>query len=228
MRQSFLLMPLAACCMVHSSDSFAQTERDTFSQSGQDSFAQSVRGTPAATSGSTTEQNLGGVTTQSLDAGIPGRDSAGPAGGNATGEFVGSSGFEGFVGSAREPTTNSALSRLFREITEEDVTTGGTQESSGDPRRVPVTLRLGFAPPLPQNAAATPGPSRISLDRFHAIRPDLSDVRISVADSGVATLAGLVSKPSSSRLASNLIRLRPGIKRIRNQIEIRASGATSR
>ena len=204
-----LFLLLIICCVIQSSRSFAQTGRDTASE----------------VAGSTTE-GLGGLTTEGLDAGNTGSNGAGLAGENAAQEFIGSSNVEGFVGGARESTTSSAINRFFRAVTGEGVTTGGTQESSGTPRRIPVTLRLGFKAPAPQAAALLAGPGT-SLQQLLSVRPSLNGVSFSVDDAGIATLAGHVSEGSTRRLAANLIRLQPGVKRIRNDIEIRARKATS-
>ncbi|MCH2201054.1 MAG: BON domain-containing protein [Fuerstiella sp.] len=115
------------------------------------------------------------------------------------------------------------MNRLFREIVGGDVPTGRTQETSGNPRRIPVRLRLGFKAPGPRTGAALAGPGADSLQRFLTARPDLSSVKVSIDADGLVTLVGRVSEPSTWRLAANLIRLQPGVRRIQNQIEVDGS-----
>jgi hypothetical protein len=209
-RISFFLL-MTSCVLFTSNHSFAQRQADD---------------TASATTGGTTE-GLGGLTTEGIAAGNTGSDTGGTPGANAVQEFIGGANTEGFVGGARESTTNSAVDRFFREIVGGEVPTGGTQESSsGSPRRVPVTLRLGFNAPAPRAAVAMAGVSGISLQRFFSARPDLQGISVSMDDAGMATLVGPVSESSTRRLASNLIRMQPGVKRIRNLIEVVETGST--
>ena len=189
------------------------------------SFAQTGRGTASEVTGSTTE-GLRGLTTEGPDAGNTGMDNAGRAGDNAAQEFIGSPNVEGFVGGARQSMTPSTINRFFRAVTGEEVTTGSTQESSGTPRRIPVTLRLGFEVPPPR-AVTLPAGSGTYLQRFLWVRPGLSGVNFLLDNEGIAKLTGYVSEESNRRLAANLIRLQPGVTRIRNNIEIRADEETS-
>ncbi len=213
-RISFVLL-ITACVQVTSSHVFAQRQLvNTAPAQGQ------LDDTSAATPGGTTE-GIGGLTTQGIDAGNTSSETGGTPGANAAQEFIGGSDPEGFVGAGRESTTNSAVNRFFREIVGGEIPTGGTQDSStAAPRRVPITLRLGFKAPTPRAAAAMAGAAGTSLQRFLSARPDLGGVSTSMDDTGVVTLVGSVSESSTRRLAANLIRIQPGVKRIRNRIEV--------
>ena len=184
------------------------------------SFAQQqTDGVSTEATGSTIE-GLGGLTTEGLDSN--GTDSGGLPGANSAQGFVGASETGGFVGGSRESMTNSAVNRFFREIAGVEVPTGGTQDSSTGPRRVPIRLRLGFKTPSPQAATAMAGAGGISLQRFLTARPGLSAVEISMNDVGTATLVGTVWESATKRLAANLIRLQPGVRQVVNRIEVQA------
>lgn len=186
------------------------------------SFAQQqTDGVSTEATGSTTE-GLGGLTTEGLDSNGTDSDSGGLPGANSAQGFVGASETERFVGGSRESITNSAVNRFFREIAGGEVPTGGTQDSSVGPRRVPMRLRLGFKAPSPQAATALAGVGGISLQKFLKARPGLSAVKVSMDDAGIATLAGTVSESAAKRLAANLIRLQPGVRQVVNRIEVQA------
>lgn len=178
----------------------------------------------SATSVGTTE-GIGGLTTEGFNAGNTGSTTGSNASATAEQRFAGAANAEDFVGSAREPTANSQINRFFREIVGGEVPTGGTQESSSSPRRVPVTLRLGFNAPAPREAAVLAGSIGSSLERYLTARPDLRSITVAVDDDGMATLAGEVAEPSSKRLATNLIRLLPGVNHVRNRIDVAGPGA---
>lgn len=173
--------------------------------------------------GETIESTLegsGGATTEGMEGGTDALQEGGLLGDRFGQDFVGGADPSQFVGGVREPTTDSTVNRLFRAITGEDVPTGGTRETTGQPRRVPVSLKLGFAAPTPQAATALTGVYSVSFDRYLAVRPELSEVGASMDDDGVVTLTGIVADSSSQRLAANLIRLQPGVRRIQNRIEV--------
>jgi len=182
---------------------------------------QQTDGVSSEATGSTIE-GLGGLTTEGLGANGAGSDSGGFAGANSAQGFIGASETEGFVGGSRESMTNSAVSRFFREIAGGEVPTGGTQDSSASPRRVPMSLRLGFKAPAPRAATELAGVGGISFRRFLTARPELSAVDVSMDDAGTATLIGIVAESATKRLAANLIRLQPGVRQVENQIEVQS------
>lgn len=171
--------------------------------------------------GETTLDGLGGLTTEGLDAGAGLEDAFS---GSEDG-FVGAPPEDEFVGAGEEPTDNNRVNRLFRAITGADVPTGTTQETTGNRRRVPVSLRLGFPAPSPRQATALAGPDQVALKRYLAIRPELLAVAVSMDDAGVVTLSGTVADASTGRLAANLVRLQPGVRKIRNQLVVEPAAA---
>ena len=166
--------------------------------------------------GQTANQGIGGRTAGGGAGGAS--DLGGFAGGNAAEGFVGGGDPQGFVGGGRESELNSQTNRLFRGITDAEVPTGTTQESTGNPRRVPVQLKLGFAVPAPSASLRLAGPSAGSLDRYRVVRPELAQVRVTMSPDGTATLAGTTSDAASRRLAENLLRLQPGVRQVNSQI----------
>ena len=170
-----------------------------------------------ATPGGTT-QGLGGLTTQ----GPPGAATVNNA---ATGFVGGVDPNNAFVGAAQQTQRNN--SRQFQSITQNGVPTGGAQTNSGTPRQIPVSLKVGFAVPT-ANAATQLIPRTGTAFRQVAVsKPELRGVQVNVAN-GVAVLIGQVPTASSRRLAANLVRLRPGVKRVDNRILIGQLSLTPR
>ncbi len=170
----------------------------------------------AADPGGTTEAL--GQTTEGLTSGID--SDAGTAGSTAAETFVGGNNIEDFVGGSREASDVTAANRFFRAITGQEVPTGGTDSDSGTPRRVPVTLRLGFAAPAPKSALVLAGQSGLDFSRFMRTRPELQAVGAVISDAGIVTLRGVVADTATRRLASNLVRLQPGVRGVNNQLEL--------
>jgi len=169
-------------------------------------------GTPDSTdTGSTTES----ASRRTTD-GVTGGDSTA----EASDTFVGGSNSEDFVGGSQRSQNNSAANRFFRSITGQEVPTGRTSEASGEPRRVPTQLRLGFRRPTPRDAAILAGRGGIDLVRFRGNRPDLQSVVARMDDTGNVVLNGNVTDPASSRLAANLLRMQPGVRKVTNQVQV--------
>ena len=170
-----------------------------------------------ATPGGTT-QGLGGLTTQ----GPPGAATVNNA---ATGFVGGVDPNNAFVGAAQQTQRNN--SRQFQSITQNGVPTGRAQTNSGTPRQIPVSLKVGFAVPT-ANAATQLIPHTGTAFRQVAVsKPELRGVQVNVAN-GVAVLIGQAPTASSRRLAANLVRLRPGVKRVDNRILIGQPSLTPR
>jgi hypothetical protein len=178
--------------------------------------AQQTTTDTVAAPGGTTETL--GQTTESLTSGID--SDAGTAGSTAAETFVGGNNAGDFVGGSRDSSNAAAANRFFRAITGEEVPTGGTAGDSGTPRRVPVTLRLGFAAPAPKAALVLAGQGGIDFSRFTRMRPELQAIGAVISDAGMVTLRGVVSDAATKRLAANLVRLQPGVRGVDNQIEL--------
>ena len=166
----------------------------------------------AGTTGTT--EGIGGVTTQ----GAPTGDATGGTAGSNTAEvFVGGNNSGGFVGGGVATQRNN--NRQFQGITNATVPTGGGAQASGDPRRIPVSLRISFAYPRPDASTLLIGAAGPAIQRVSLTRPELRNVQVSISATGVATLTGKVPDANSARLAANLVRLRPGVRRIESQLK---------
>jgi hypothetical protein len=173
------------------------------------------QGSAVAGGGGTTE-GIGGRTTQGLEAG--GQD-GGAAGGNTRETFIGSNNTGNFVGGA--VATDSNANRLFRALAEASVPTGGNQQT-GTPRRVPTSLRIAFSYPASTGGSSLAPNSGFAINRVALQRPEFQSVSVSVSSVGVAVLNGAVNNAATRRLAANLIRLRPGVRKVENRILIAA------
>lgn len=94
------------------------------------------------------------------------------------------------------------------------------------------SLRLGFQPPVRpagqvsenletrmQQVSARPG-------RLTEIKPEFSGVKINVANDGVVTLRGEVTSEAARRLAANMIRIEPGVRKVVNELAVVPTPAT--
>lgn len=196
------------------------TCKSSFAQQGQIGGGQAAGGGQSATAAALgggaaqgTTEGIGGVTTQ----GAPTGDTTGGTAGSNTAEvFVGGNNSGGFVGGGVATQRNN--NRQFRGITNTNVPTGGGTQTSGTPRRIPVSLRVSFDYPAPNATTGLVGPTGPPIYRVSTIRPELRNVQVVVSPAGVATLTGSVPNDQSRRLAANLVRLRPGVRRVENQI----------
>ena len=57
-----------------------------------------------------------------------------------------------------------------------------------------------------------------SLKRFTSNRPELAGIEVEMNSRGVAILTGSAATVETSRLAANLMRLQPGVRKVENQI----------
>ncbi|MDG1896509.1 MAG: BON domain-containing protein [Fuerstiella sp.] len=170
----------------------------------------------SATEGGGTTEGAGGRTTQGLDGG--GQD-GGVAGGNTRETFIGSNQTGNFVGGA--VATDTGANRLFRALAEASVPTGGNQQT-GTPRSIPTSLRIAFSYPSPNAGSGLAPASGYAINRVALQRPEFRNVSVSVSSVGVAVLDGAVNNAAARRLAANLIRLRPGVRKVENRILIAA------
>jgi len=179
----------------------------------------STRNTASASSGGS--GNTAGTDSTSTD---------GSTGSRAARSFVGANQSQEFVGGARESTAAAAAGRQFRGINDVNPTVNQNTRQSGTPRQRPVALRVGFSfPPLVNSAAGTlDAANTASMTQFASLYPELQGVSVAVSPEGTATLSGVVGSPESSRLAANLIRHQPGIRRVENGIDVQELTPVSR
>ena len=212
--QSFAL--IAVC--VTTQNSFAQLNQLNDGNAGQGNIqsndgAGSGPGSTAGSNAGTTEE-LGGVTTEGF--GSSAAQDGGIAGGNQTEVFVGGNNSGGFVGGGLLEAFNS--NRLFRAITDSQIPMGTTAES-GTQRRVPVSLKVAFSYPKSDGTTLLM-PAASPITQISLYKPELREVRLNIDGNGVAVLSGNAPTPAASRLAANLIRLRPGVRKIDNRIQV--------
>jgi osmotically-inducible protein OsmY len=60
-----------------------------------------------------------------------------------------------------------------------------------------------------------------SLDRYVTRYPDLSGISVDLRPNGVAVLSGQTTSAENQKLAENLVRLQPGVRRVDNQTSLK-------
>jgi len=194
------------------------------------------------TTGSSSSTNFGSSFSSSTNSSGSGSGLQSSATGSATGSglalpaamdttaaqsFIGSNATQNFVGATRQTTNQQGTNRQFGQFQNTQTNTGRTtQTTTGTPREVRTTLRVGFSSPQPTNAAqigAIAPQNLTSLTRYIEQRPDLSGIEVNLNSEGTATLTGFTTSVETSRLASNLIRFQPGVRRVDNQVRIAAN-----
>lgn len=221
MRKTVFLQIIATGIILSSASAFAQLGQLNGGNAGGAGNIQTNDGAGnapgSAASGGGTTDGPGGVTTEG-----PGSSAAqdgGIAGGNRTEVFVGGNNAGGFVGGGLvESAFNS--NRLFRAIAESQLTTGTSAETSGTPRRVPVSLKVAFNYPKASGTDLLQGNVAAPIVQISQVRPELRDIALTVDPAGIATLSGTAPTPAAARLAANLVRLQPGIRKVDNQIQV--------
>lgn len=165
-------------------------------------------GAAAINPGGTTEGGSGSTT-----------DGIGSGPAAETGVFVGGNSFENFIGAAL--TTDRNGNRQFQSLgTAGDVPTATNRSTTGTPRSVPTTIRIGFAYPKPTMTDRLLQESRPVLQRVTSYRPEFGGVSVTVDSKGTATLTGSVPNLAAQRLAANLVRLQPGVRKVDNKLAV--------
>jgi hypothetical protein len=140
--------------------------------------------------------------------------------------FIGSNATQNFVGATRQTTNQQGMNRQFGQFQNTQTNTGSTSQTTGTPREVRTSLRVGFSSPRPTDAAqrnAMAPQNLVNLTRYVQQRPDLIGIEVNLNSQGTATLTGSTTSIESSRLASNLIRFQPGVRRVDNQVRVAAN-----
>ena len=144
---------------------------------------------------------------------------------NATDTFIGSTATTGFVGGASQANTQQGTNRQFQAI-QNNQSQQSTSQQSGTAREVRTTLRVGFTFPTASQAQVSgrlANANIASLRRFSPIRPELAGIEVALNSNGTAVLTGSALNVETRRLAANLMRLQPGIRKVDNQIVVRAN-----
>ena len=142
---------------------------------------------------------------------------------NAATGFVGSNSSQAFVGGARQATNQQATNRQFGAFQNTQNTSNTQSSQSGTPRSIRTTMRIAFAAPsgtFAQQTGALAYSNSVQLTQFSSNRPELSGINVELTADGVAVLTGTSPSTDTSRLAANLVRLQPGVRRVNNQIAV--------
>ena len=84
-------------------------------------------------------------------------------------------------------------------------------------------MKISFVAPsgtFAQQTGALAASNSVQLAQFSTNRPELSGVNVELTADGVAVLTGISPNTEASRLAANLVRLQPGVRKVNNQIEV--------
>lgn len=144
---------------------------------------------------------------------------------NAGQSFVGgTASTDSFVGGNRQAQGQQMQNRQFQQFQNTQTSTGNrNQTQSGTPRQVQSVLRVGFTfsgGTVSQQSGRMDAVNSLSLSRYAASHPEFSDVMVELNTDGVAVLTGTIRDEESSRLAANLIRFQPGVRRVNNQLNV--------
>ncbi len=142
---------------------------------------------------------------------------------NAATGFVGSNSSQAFVGGVRQSTNQQATNRQFGAFQNTQPTSNTQSTQSGTPRSIRTTMKIAFAAPsgtFAQQAGVLADSNSVQLTQFSAKRPELSGINVELTADGVAVLTGTSPSTETSRLAANLVRLQPGVRKVTNQIAV--------
>lgn len=142
---------------------------------------------------------------------------------NAATGFVGGNASQAFVGGAREATNQQANNRQFGAFQNTQNTPNTQSSQSGKPRSIRTAMRIAFAAPsgtFAQQSGVLAYSNSVQLTQFSTNRPELSGINVELTADGVAVLTGTSPSTDTSRLAANLVRLQPGVRRVNNQIAV--------
>lgn len=184
-------------------------------------------GTTGGITGGIGSGTTGGIGTTS---GIGGTSATGGAatnintlGSNATQDFIGANATQGFIGGATGNNNQQRTNRQFQAL--QNNNQQRTQQATGTPRSIKTTLRVGFGfPSAPQLIVVgrLANANVASMGRFVPQRPELNGIDVDVQSNGLAVLTGAVPDEETRRLAANLMRLQPGVRKIENQLVVQA------
>ena len=185
-------------------------------------------GTTGSTGSTGSFGSTGSTGTTGNTGSTSGRGNSATAGGTGTGAgtgngFVGGNQSQTFVGAGQQQGNRANTNRQFQFQAAANNSMQSTQ-STGTVRQVKTALRVGFS--LPATSQAGSGgilvkANAASLDRYVTRYPQLSGIAVSLQPDGVAVLSGETASPETVKLAENLVRLQPGVRRVENQTSIK-------
>ena len=175
-------------------------------------------GAPAAagatqTGGGATTQGGGGATTQ----GFGSTATTGGASTTTPGGFVGGNSLDNFIGGLVD---TDRITRQFQTQTQSTVPSGGNRATGGTARIKRSTLRIAFSHPASNQLPFIRQRQQRVFNNMSPVRPGLRSIGFTISQEGIATVTGSVPNADSRRLAANLLRLEPGIRRVNNQLAI--------
>lgn len=137
--------------------------------------------------------------------------------------FVGASSSQNFVGGTRQANQTQGQNRQFQAFQANQNNQSSQSQQSGTPRSVRTSLRMAFSFPAAtaaqQTGSLAPANS-LTLSRFEFDRPELSGINVNMTNTGEVILTGNVATTEASRLAANLMRLQPGVRKVNNQLAV--------
>ncbi len=142
---------------------------------------------------------------------------------DAANGFVGGNQSENFVGAGQQGNRTNT-NQQFQAFQGTQNNSNQGSQSSGTPRQIKTALRVNFSFPATAQVrsqgkmAAANSPS---LERYVTRYPELSGIVVSLQENGVVVLSGETTSVESARLAANLVRLQPGVRRVENQTNLR-------
>ncbi len=162
----------------------------------------------------------------------PTTDSAGTTGAGTTGasttgataaqSFIGGNATETFVGGGLQGTQQN-MNRQFQAIQSTQSQFGSQGQTTGTPRSIRTTMSIGFSFPtatMAQTSGRISGANEVSLSRYTVSYPELSGITVVMNSQGIAVLTGSTASTQSKRLAANLMRLQPGVRKVDNQVAV--------
>jgi hypothetical protein len=142
---------------------------------------------------------------------------------NAAQQFIGGNATQSFVGGAREASNQQAMNRQFQAFQNSQNTATTSQSQTGTPREIRTVLAIGFSFPsatTAQQSGRLADVNAVNLNRFAANRPEFAGMSVSMTPEGVAVLNGSAPSVESSRLAANLMRFQPGVRKVENRLNV--------
>lgn len=181
-------------------------------------------GTTGSTS-ATGQSSTGSSTGAQTGTGAATPPSGGTEQSNAAQTFIGANATQGFIGGSSQATNQQGNNRQFQAIQNKQ-SQQSTSQQTGTPRAIKTALRVGFAFPTAsqsQIAGRLANANVASLGRFTPARPELAGIDVELNSDGIAVLTGSAPTVETKRLAANLMRLQPGIRKVDNQIVVQAN-----
>jgi hypothetical protein len=142
---------------------------------------------------------------------------------DAASGFVGGNQSQNFVGAGQQGNQTST-NRQFQAFQGTQNNTNQGTQSSRTPRQIKTALRVNFSFPAmdqAQSQGKMAGANSPSLERYVTRYPELSGIVVSLQENGVVVLSGETNSVESARLAANLVRLQPGVRRVENQTNLK-------